>query len=174
MACFTIRVSLIHGEPHIVILKLAIAFERDTPATLGTLAIDARSEEWISALGAEKVLFVICTLPEFTIIQSYKTLVHNGCLAMIAPWCKTLRLTIECEHPRISLLKGKGATYLMIIKMAVRFAIALIRTNILEQIITVTTPEAAWVPPDTHCTDNASDNRATTTTARKATPTTRG
>lgn len=91
MTCFTIRVSLIHGEPHIVILKLAIALERDTPTTLGILAINARSEEWISALGAEKVLFVICSLPEFTIIQSDKTLVHNGCLAMIAPWCKTLR-----------------------------------------------------------------------------------
>lgn len=62
----------------------------------------------------------------------------------------------------------------MIIEMAVRFAIALIRTNILEQIITVTTPEAAWVPPDAHCTDNASDNRATTATARKAAPTARG
>jgi hypothetical protein len=63
VACLAIRVPLIHGEPHIVILKLTIAFERDTPSTLGTLAINARSEEWISTLGAEKVLFVICTLP---------------------------------------------------------------------------------------------------------------
>ena len=43
VARLAIRVSLIHGEPHVVILKLAIAFERDTPATLGIFAIDARS-----------------------------------------------------------------------------------------------------------------------------------
>lgn len=91
VARLAIRVSLIHGEPHIVILKLAIAFERDTPATLGIFAINARSEEWISTLGAEKVLFVICALPELRIVQSYKALVHNGCLAMITPWCETLR-----------------------------------------------------------------------------------
>jgi len=91
VARFTIRVSPIDGEPHIVILKLAIAFERDTFATLSILAINARSEEWISTLGAEKVLFVICALPELRIVQRYKALVYNGCLAMIASWCKTLR-----------------------------------------------------------------------------------
>ena len=91
VARLAIRVSLIHGEPHVVILKLAIALERDTPATLGIFAINARSEEWISTLGAEKVLFVICALPELRIVQSYKALVHNGSLAMIAPWCETLR-----------------------------------------------------------------------------------
>jgi hypothetical protein len=91
MACLAIRVPLMHGEPHIVILKLAIAVERDTPATLVILAIDARSEERISTLGTEKVLFVIRALPQLRIVQSYKALVHNGCLAMIAPWCETLR-----------------------------------------------------------------------------------
>jgi len=152
MACLTIWVSPIHSEPNIIVLKLAIAFERDAPRARVIFAINAGSEEWVSTLGAEKVLFVICALSELRIVQSYKTLVHNGCLAMIAPWCETL----------------------MIIEMAVRFAIAFIRANVLEQIITVTTPEAARVPPDTHCTDNASDDRTTTTTARKATPTTRG
>jgi hypothetical protein len=92
VARFAIRVSLIHGESHIVILKLAVAFERDTPATLGIFfAIKAWSEERISTLGAEKVLFVIRAFPELRIVQSYKALVHNGCLAMIAPWCETLR-----------------------------------------------------------------------------------
>jgi len=91
VACLAIRVSLIHGESHIIILKLAIAFERDTPATLGIFAIDARSEEWVSTLGTEKVLFVICALPKLRIVQSYKALIHYGCLAMIAPWCETLR-----------------------------------------------------------------------------------
>jgi hypothetical protein len=91
VARLAIRVSLIHGEPHIVILKLAIAFERDALATLAIFAIKARSEERISTLGTEKVLFVICALPELRIVQSYKALVHNGCLAMIAPWCETLR-----------------------------------------------------------------------------------
>ena len=91
VACLAIRVSLIHSEPHIIILKLAIAAERDTPATLGILAINARSEEWISTLGAEKVLFVIRALAQLRIVQSYEALVHNGCLAMIAPWCETLR-----------------------------------------------------------------------------------
>jgi hypothetical protein len=62
----------------------------------------------------------------------------------------------------------------MIIEMTVRFAVALVRTNILEEIITVGTPEAAWVPSDTHCADNAPDNRATTAPARKAAPTTSG
>lgn len=79
-----------HGESHIVILKLAIAAERDT-STLGILAINARSEEWVSTLGAEKVLFVIRAFPKLRIVQSYKALIHNRCLAMIAPWCETLR-----------------------------------------------------------------------------------
>jgi hypothetical protein len=91
MARLAIRVPIIHGEPHIVILKLAIAAERDTPAPLGILAINARSEEWISTLGTKKVLFVIRALPQLGIVQSNKALVHNGCLAMIAPWCETLR-----------------------------------------------------------------------------------
>jgi len=91
VTCLAISVSLIYGEPHIIILKLAIAFERDTPATVVILAINARSEEWISTLGTEKVLFVICALPELRIVQSYEALVHNGCLAMIAPWCEALR-----------------------------------------------------------------------------------
>jgi hypothetical protein len=92
VACLTIWVTPIHGEPHIVILKLAIAFERDAPATLGILAIDidARSKKWISALGAEKVLFVICALPELWVVQSYEAFVHNGCFAMIATWRETL------------------------------------------------------------------------------------
>ena len=176
VACLAIRVSLIHGEPHVVVLKLAIAVERDTPATLSILAVNARSEERISTLGAEKVLLVIRALPELRIVQSDKALVHNGGLAMIAPWGETLKTQQSNLNTRKSYFsKGKKkATYLVIIEMAVRFAIALVRTNVLEQVITVTTPEAAWVPPDTHCTDNASDNRATTTTARKAAPTTRG
>lgn len=91
MACLAIRVPLIHGEPHIVILKFAIAAERDTSATLGILAINTRSEEWISTLGTEKVLFVIRALPQLWIVQSYEAFVHNGCLAMIAPWRETLR-----------------------------------------------------------------------------------
>lgn len=62
----------------------------------------------------------------------------------------------------------------MIIEVAIRLAIALIRTNIFEQIITVGTPEAAWMPSNTHCTDNASDNWATTTPAREAASTTSG
>jgi hypothetical protein len=48
--------TLIHGETHIVVLKLAIAFERDTTATVVILAINARSEEWISTLEAESVV----------------------------------------------------------------------------------------------------------------------
>jgi hypothetical protein len=128
VACLAIRISLIHGEPHIVILKLAIALERDTPTTLGIFAIiNTRSEEWISTLGAEKVLFVIRALPELRIVQSYEALVHNGSLAMIAPWCETLRLNVNTRKSYFS-----RATHLMIIEMAVRFAIAFIRTNILE------------------------------------------
>ncbi len=91
VACLTIWVTPIHGEPHIVVLKLAITIERDAPTTLGILAIDARSEKWISALGAEKVLFVICALPELGVVQSYEAFVHNGCFAMITTWRETLK-----------------------------------------------------------------------------------
>jgi len=100
MAYLAIRVSLIHREPHIVVLKLAITFESDTPATLVVLAIDAGSEKWVSALGTKKVLFVICALPELRVVQSYKALVHNGCLAMIAPWGKTLKSTKQKVNTR--------------------------------------------------------------------------
>lgn len=63
MTGLTIWVSLVHSEPNIIVLKLAIAFKRDAPRARVVLAINAGSEEWVSTLGAEKVLFVICALP---------------------------------------------------------------------------------------------------------------
>jgi hypothetical protein len=110
MACLTVRVSPIHSEPDIIVLKLAIAFERDTARALGILTINTGSEKWVSTLGAEKVLFVIRAFPELRVVQRDKALVHNGCLAMITPRRETL----------------------VIIEMAIRFAITLIRTNILQ------------------------------------------
>ena len=95
MARLTIWVSPVHSEPHIIVLKLAIAFKRDTPRALRILAIDAGSEKWVPALGAEKVLFVICALPELRVVQSDKALVHDGRLAVIAPWRKTLNHRAE-------------------------------------------------------------------------------
>ena len=123
MARLTIRVPLIHSEPNIIILKLAIALERDTPRALVILAVNARSEKRVPTLGAEKVLLVICALPELWVVQSNKALVHNRGLAMIAPWCETLNYTIRHEH---QILLGKKFTHLMIIEMAVGFAISLI------------------------------------------------
>lgn len=111
VARLTIRVSPIHGEPDVVVLKLAVAFESDAPRALGVLAIDAGSEERVSALGAEKVLFVIGALPELGVVQGNKALVHNGCLAMIASRCETLKISPESEgeHPQSTTSQEKRA-----------------------------------------------------------------
>jgi len=149
----TIRVSLIHREANVVVLKFAVPLERDAASgALRILAIDAGGQKRVPALGAKEMLFVVCALPEFWVIQSDETLVHNRRLAMIAPWCEAL----------------------MIIEMAERFSVALIRADVLQQIITVRTSETPRVPADTHCTDNAPNNGATTSPARKAAPTPSG
>jgi hypothetical protein len=109
MACLTIWVSPVHSEPNVIVLKLAIAFERDTPRALGILAIDAGSEKWVATLGAKKVLFMICALPELGVVQSNKALVHDGCLAMIAPRCETLNHRSEM-NTRKSYFSEKGHT----------------------------------------------------------------
>jgi len=91
VARLTIRVSLIHGEANVVILKFAIPLERDAaPGALRILAIDAGGQKRVPALGAEKVLFVVRALPKFWVIQCDETLVHNRRLAVITPWCKAL------------------------------------------------------------------------------------
>ena len=85
-----IWVSLVHGKADIVVLKLAIAFERHTPRTLCVLTINARRQERVTALGAEEMLLVICALSELGIIKGNEAFVHNRCLAVIASWRKTL------------------------------------------------------------------------------------
>jgi len=92
---------------------------------------------------------------------------------MIAPRCEALvtpplRLAISGRQ------QIKDITHLVVVEMAVRFAIALVRAHIFEKGSTVRTPEAAWVPSDTHCTDDTSDNRPTTAPARKPATATRG
>ena len=98
MACLTVWVSPINSEPDIIVLKLAIAFERDTARALGILTIDTGSEKWVSTLRAEKVLFVICAFPQLRVVQSDETLVHNGRFAMITPRCKTLDYQLEVNN----------------------------------------------------------------------------
>jgi hypothetical protein len=85
-----IWVSLVHGKADIVVLKLAIAFECDAPRTLCGLTINARRQERVAALRAEEMLLVICALSKLRIIKRNEALIHNGCLAVIAPWRKTL------------------------------------------------------------------------------------
>jgi len=152
MARLAIRVSLIHRETDIIVLKLAVAFKGDTTRALSILAIDARRQKWIATFGAEEMVFVVCTFAKLRVVQSDEPLVHNGSLTMIAPRRKAL----------------------VVIEMAVRFAIALVRANVFEKAVTVRTPEAARVPSDTHCTDDTSHNRAATAPTRKPTAATRG
>ena len=98
VARLTVWVSPIHSESDIIVLKLAIAFERDTARALGILTIDTGSEKWVATLGAEKVLLVICAFPQLWVVQSDKALIHNGCLAMITPWCETLDYRLEVNN----------------------------------------------------------------------------
>ena len=85
MARLAIRVSLVHRETDIVVLKFAIAFEGDATCALSILAIDARSQKWVAAFGAEEMVFVVCTFAKLRVVQSDKSLIHNGRLTMVAP-----------------------------------------------------------------------------------------
>jgi hypothetical protein len=86
MAGLAIRVSLVHRETDIVVLKFAVAFEGDATSrgALGDLAINARSQKWVSALGAEEMLFVVCAFSELRVIKRDEALVHDRRLAVIA------------------------------------------------------------------------------------------
>lgn len=145
-----IWVSLVHGKADIVVLKLAITLERDASRTLCVLTINAWRQEWVAALGAEEVLLVIRALSKLRVIKGNEAFIYNRRLAVIAPWRKTL----------------------VVIKMAIRFTVTLVGADIFEQVITVRAPEAAWVPPNTHRTDNAPNNWTATTATCQATTTT--
>lgn len=60
-----IRVSLVHGEADIVVLKFAITLECDTLRTLFCLTINARRQKRVAAFRAEEMLLMICALSEF-------------------------------------------------------------------------------------------------------------
>ena len=92
MAGLAIRVSFIHRETDIVVLKFAVAFEGNATSrgVLGGLTINAGSQKWVSALGAEEMLFVVCAFSELRVIQRDEALVHNCRLAVIAPRCVAL------------------------------------------------------------------------------------
>jgi hypothetical protein len=101
VALLAIRVSFVHRETDVVVLEFPVALERDatpptittTSSSLGNLAIDAGSQERISALGAEEMLFVVCALSELGVIQRDEALVHDGRLAVIAPRCEALEMS---------------------------------------------------------------------------------
>ena len=174
MARLAIRVSLIHRETDIVVLKLAVAFKGDTTRDLSILAIDARRQEWIATFGAEEMVFVVCTFAKLRVVQSDEPLVHNGSLTMIAPRRKALQVVTPLRVHNLGSSTIKRQTHLVVIEMAVRFAIVLVRADVFEKAITVRTPEATRVPSDTHRTDDTSHNRAATAPARKPTAATRG
>lgn len=92
MAGLAIRVSFVHRETDIVILKFAIAFEGDATSrgALDDLAMNAGSQKWVSALGAEEMLFVVCAFSELRVIKRDEALVHNCRLAVIALWGEAL------------------------------------------------------------------------------------
>jgi hypothetical protein len=78
VASLAIWVSLIHGETDIVVLKFAVAFERDTTSrAVSILAINAGSQKWVTALGAEEMLLVVCAFSELRVIQSDEAFVHD-------------------------------------------------------------------------------------------------
>ena len=85
-----IWVSLVHGKADIVVLKLAIAFERDAPRTLCVLTVNARRQERVATLRAEEMLLVICALSELRVVKGNETFIHNRRFAVIAPGRKTL------------------------------------------------------------------------------------
>lgn len=173
MARLAIRVSFVHRETDIVVLKFAIAFEGDATCALSILAIDARSQKWVAAFGAEEMVFVVCTFAKLRVVQSDKSLIHNGRLTMVAPRREAL-VTPPLRLAFSGRQQIKDTTHLVVIEMAVGFTITLVRAHIFKEGITVRTSEAAWVPSDTHRTDDTSDNRSATAPARKAAAATRG
>jgi hypothetical protein len=90
VARLAIRITFVHGEADIVILKFAIAFKCDTSRALAILAIDAGSQKRVAAFGAEKMLFVICALSELRVVKGDETFVNDWRLAMIATWGEAL------------------------------------------------------------------------------------
>lgn len=85
-----IRVSLVHSEADIVVLKFAITLECDAPRTLFCLTIDARRQKRVAAFRAEEMLLMICALSEFWVIKGNEAFVHDRGLAVIASWGETL------------------------------------------------------------------------------------
>lgn len=63
MTCFTVRMSSVHGESHIVVLEDAITSEIQLSRAIRTTTTGRRCKEWISAFSAKEVLFMIRPFP---------------------------------------------------------------------------------------------------------------
>jgi hypothetical protein len=68
-------------------------------------------------------------------------------------------------------MRGAEGTNLVVVQMAKAPPILLIRTQVLQQLATHTTPEAPRMPPCPHCTDNSAYNHTSTTATRESTTT---
>jgi len=114
MTALAVRIALVHRKAHIVILKFPIPADVQLSRSAVGLGLGftvvARRKEWITAFGAEEVLFVVGAFTERRVVEGDETLVDDGCFAVIAPRCEVL----------------------MIVKMTIRPPIMLIRTNMLQ------------------------------------------
>lgn len=64
-----------------VLVRVRVTVER---GPLARFARGRRREEWVAALGAEEVLFVVCAFPECGVVERDEPLVDDGRLAGIA------------------------------------------------------------------------------------------
>ena len=90
VALLAIRISFIHRETDIVVLKFAITFKGDATCALSILAIDAGGQKWITAFGTKEMVFVVCTFAKLRVVQRDESFIYDGRLTMIAPRRETL------------------------------------------------------------------------------------
>jgi hypothetical protein len=141
VARLAVGITLVDGETDVIVLKLAVALEGDASGTLSDLTIDARGQERVATLGTEKVLFVVRAFSEFRVVEGDETFVDDRRLAMITTRSETLYklFNFQCFQTTCSTVPKvrDNNTHLVVIEMAVRLAITLVRTDVLEQIVAI-------------------------------------
>ena len=88
MACLTVGVAPVHGEPNVIISihsELAVTGKCARRCPRG-----GRREERITALGTEEVLLVICAFSELLVFQSDVVGVGDSGLAVVTTRGKVL------------------------------------------------------------------------------------
>lgn len=98
--------------------------------------------------------FVVVTLAEDWIIERDEPWLDDRRLAMMAPVCEFLVQSAQEGDRRVSV----KTTHIMVVEVTVGLALIFVATDMLQQVPTLATSEALWVPSLIHSAHYSPDD----------------